>query len=264
MYWGDYLGDTAHLTQGQHGAYLLLIAHYWRKGSLPASPEQCYSIAKALDEQGRSNVDAVLAEFFRREGDCYRHGRIDLELAKAAESHERRVLAGQKRWQNAKAMNEQCSSIAPSNAPALHEQPQPHPQPHPESKPRVKTKVTGNAFALPSWVPADAWQAFQEMRSRIRKPLTDRGRQLVVRELERLKAQGHGPGSVLEQSVLNGWSGVFPIKGRNDEGPVYPLASEERKRALARRSEPTGPTADEILRKQLGLSEERQLNGPSS
>jgi uncharacterized protein YdaU (DUF1376 family) len=40
IYWGDYLRDTRHFNTEQHGAYLLLIAHYWQNGSLPTDEGQ--------------------------------------------------------------------------------------------------------------------------------------------------------------------------------------------------------------------------------
>ncbi|HYS89548.1 MAG TPA: DUF1376 domain-containing protein [Bradyrhizobium sp.] len=43
LYVGDYLGDTGHLTTTQHGAYLLLMMHYWRKGELPDDDQQLCS-----------------------------------------------------------------------------------------------------------------------------------------------------------------------------------------------------------------------------
>lgn len=46
LYVGDYLGDTGHLTTTQHGAYLLLMMHYWRKGELPDDDRQLSKIAK--------------------------------------------------------------------------------------------------------------------------------------------------------------------------------------------------------------------------
>jgi Protein of unknown function (DUF1376) len=46
LYVGDYLGDTGHLTTAQHGAYLLLMMHYWRKGELPYDDRQLSKITK--------------------------------------------------------------------------------------------------------------------------------------------------------------------------------------------------------------------------
>lgn len=110
LYVGNYLGDTSHLTQGQHGAYFLLIMHYWQRESLPGENEQCYSIARAIDKQSRSNVDSILREFFKLSGDFYRHKRIDLELLKVKASYERRAEAGRMRWIKAQAKQEQCIS----------------------------------------------------------------------------------------------------------------------------------------------------------
>ena len=46
LYVGDYLGDTGHLTTTQHGAYFLLMMHYWRKGELPDDDRQLSKITK--------------------------------------------------------------------------------------------------------------------------------------------------------------------------------------------------------------------------
>jgi uncharacterized protein YdaU (DUF1376 family) len=78
LYVGDYLGDTGHLTTTQHGAYLLLMMHYWRKGELPDDDRQLSKIAK-LPLKTWCEYRATLQDFFY-EG--WKHKRIDAELAK--------------------------------------------------------------------------------------------------------------------------------------------------------------------------------------
>jgi uncharacterized protein YdaU (DUF1376 family) len=120
IYWGDYLSDTEHLTQGQHGAYLLLISHYWRKGCIPDDPMKCYCIAHAMNEQEKSNVDAVLKEFFVIEGNCYRHKRIDREIGKADDLHdaaiERARLGAEYGKKSAEVRRQKYGTAQPFNA----------------------------------------------------------------------------------------------------------------------------------------------------
>ena len=47
---------------------------------------------------------------------------------------------------------------------------------------------------------------------KIKKPMTDRAVLLAIRELEKLKGEGHEPKQVLEQSILNSWQGLFPLR----------------------------------------------------
>ena len=92
LYVGDYVGDTGHLTTVQHGAYLLLMMHYWRKGELPDDDRQLRKIAK-LPLKTWCQYRATLQDFFY-EG--WKHKRIDAELAKMMRVSEKRAIAGQK------------------------------------------------------------------------------------------------------------------------------------------------------------------------
>jgi uncharacterized protein YdaU (DUF1376 family) len=92
LYVGDYLGDTGHLTTAQHGAYLLLMMHYWRKGELPDDDRQLSKITK-LPLKTWSEYRPILHDFFY-EG--WKHKRIDAELAKMLRVSQKRAIAGQK------------------------------------------------------------------------------------------------------------------------------------------------------------------------
>lgn len=74
----------------------------------------------------------------------------------------------------------------------------------------------GPEWILPEWVPETEWKDFVQMRQRIKAPLTRPAQALTVRNLVKLKDQGHDPADVLNQSTQMGWRGVFPIKGEQN------------------------------------------------
>jgi len=77
LYVAEYLADTGHLTTTQHGAYLLLIMHYWRKRELPDDDKQLAAIAK-LPLRIWLDCKETLQAFFY---DGWRHHRIEQELS---------------------------------------------------------------------------------------------------------------------------------------------------------------------------------------
>lgn len=120
LYVADYLADTGHLSAAEHGAYLLLIMHYWANGGLPADDRKLARIARMTDTEWRAARETV-AEFF---SDSWRHERIDRELANANAAYERRASAGRKGG-NAKSVSRQSRSNATPMPDALLKQSQP-------------------------------------------------------------------------------------------------------------------------------------------
>lgn len=65
-------------------------------------------------------------------------------------------------------------------------------------------------LAIPDWVPREQWLAFVDMRKKIKAPLTDHAAKLAIGELDKLRAQGHAPGAVLDNCILKNYRGIFP------------------------------------------------------
>jgi hypothetical protein len=91
LYVGDYLRDTRDLSTLQHGAYLLLIMHYWQHDALPGDERQLAAIAGLSRSVWRRISAPIRAKF----GEGWRHGRIDAEIGKAERALMQRRRAGQ-------------------------------------------------------------------------------------------------------------------------------------------------------------------------
>jgi len=68
---------------------------------------------------------------------------------------------------------------------------------------------------IASMVPVALWLQFIKMRKQIRKPLTDGAVDLLVRQLLQFQSEGQDPIAIIEQSIMNSWAGVFPVKGNS-------------------------------------------------
>lgn len=82
-----------------------------------------------------------------------------------------------------------------------------------EGKPSSGTRARDRSvFEIPDWIPSAAWSGWLEMRKRAGRPPGERACQLAVEKLRKLADDGHPPDRVLDQSTLNGWSGLFEVK----------------------------------------------------
>lgn len=126
MYWGDYLRDTRHLTLEQHGAYLMLIAHYWSTGSLPSDKKALRQILGLNSEENRKRWESIclaIAPFFDEQ---WKHKRVERELEKHRVVSEKRAFAGRKGGLVSRGMNNNERFVAQAIAKQTGGIPQPH------------------------------------------------------------------------------------------------------------------------------------------
>lgn len=105
IYWGDYARDTGNLNNASHGAYLMLIKHYWCTGSpLTDDDDELWRIACCDSKKDWLKLRPKVVKLFRIVDGFLTHKRVDREIAKAVSGIDAKVEAGrrgaEKRWKN--------------------------------------------------------------------------------------------------------------------------------------------------------------------
>lgn len=193
-YMGDYLKDTADLSMTQDGAYRRLLDRYYTSGQpLPIEKQKLYLITRAIERWEREAVDSVLAKFFILTSAGYTQKRTEKELAKYKKAATVHIanLGRKMDSQNGLEKLEARNQI--------------------KEKSKNKSSAKTALFVLPDWIPVEEWNGFVEMRQRSRAPFTVRAKYLCVKKLDDLRRGGVSPAAILNQSVENGWKGLFPL-----------------------------------------------------
>ena len=87
--------------------------------------------------------------------------------------------------------------------------------------PPISPNGENPSFEVPDWINQETWEAFEEMRNKKKKEMTDYARRKIVNKLLKIqKDTGQDPNDVLDQSIVNSYQGVFPLKEIKKSAPT--------------------------------------------
>ncbi len=91
LYVGDYLGSTSHLSTEEHGAYLLLLMHYWKTGKPFSDDDRKLANITRLSLDDWLNIKPTICEFFVIDNGKWSQQRLERDRRRAI--HNRRVAS---------------------------------------------------------------------------------------------------------------------------------------------------------------------------
>lgn len=84
LYIGDYQRDTAHLSLVEHGAYMLMLQHYYATEKPLPTGKALYRMLRAESKIERDAIDWIVAQFWEVIDGGLMNKRAAIEIAKAA------------------------------------------------------------------------------------------------------------------------------------------------------------------------------------
>lgn len=106
-------------------------------------------------------------------------------------------------------INQQINKRATSNQPAINQQSTTNKNVKNEKNEKKENKEGEN---LPKFLDPDSWNEWRKFRNEIKKPLTPTMEKKQIKFLEGLHQKGINYKETIEQSIRNGWQGLFEPK----------------------------------------------------
>lgn len=213
---GDFVRDTARLTDTQCMAYLRLIWMYYdTEKPLPNDPEGLAFQVGASDQ----DVRLILKHYFEIDGDLYRHKRCDKEIALFKEKSEKAAKSANARWSNAGAMRTHTERNANERVLDANQEPR--------TKNQIKKATT---VAAPDGVSSEVWESFVQHRKAKKAPITS----LVMQSIEeQAKLAGWSLENALKETCVRGWQSFKAEWVARRFEPQTQLTAAERLKRMA-------------------------------
>ncbi len=120
LYIGDYQRDTAHLSVTEHGAFLLMLQHYYATEKPLPTGKALHRMLRAQDKAERDAIDVVVSQFWTETEAGLINGRADKEIARAsdqAEVNRQTAMLREARRKAAREAHEQSTNRATNDQP---------------------------------------------------------------------------------------------------------------------------------------------------
>lgn len=79
-------------------------------------------------------------------------------------------------------------------------------------KKRDASQTTNESFVLPTQVNEELWKDFLQHRKDMKSPMSLVAQRRAVSALDRFIKEGHDVNAIIEQSIVNGWKGLFTVR----------------------------------------------------
>lgn len=245
LFVADYEADTAHLTVAEDGAYMRLLRLQWRTPgcTLPDDDQWIQRRCRAGDDEWRDLFKPILAEFFKRNRGRIFQGRLKAEWERITATSSLRSSAGKKGGRPRKSLKSNEKSESPAKANGKHLEPDLDLDKKTSSStpisPKGQTRRDECISALSQALPSDVASAMFDHREAMPRKdrLTVKAAELMSGKLAQMAADGLDPVEAANNSIMNGWKGVFPPDKPRHPSPANGADGHDRFAAALRDAE---------------------------
>lgn len=205
---GDFIRDTARLSDSQCMAYLRMIWHYYE------TEQPLENDADALAFRfgaNASDVQQILKHYFFFHDGRWHNSRCDKEILAFRSKSEKAKKSANARWENANAMRTHNERNADEPLSDANQEPITNLS---TSLRSVDTPPVEPAKILPrpESVNPETWDAFIEIRKGLKAKNTLPAIKALITQLNKLQAAGHDPNEVVMQSIRSSWKDLYALK----------------------------------------------------